>query len=210
MEDIVLKGQPRQITGKQVKQLRRQGLLPAVIYGEGPSIPIVLDWRDASRTLSNITASQLISIAVDGKTYNVLVRERQRHPITGFLLHVDFQAVAANKKLRALVPVVVEGESVAVKELGGVLTLSHEQLEVECFPRDLPERIVVDISQLTEIGSSILVRDIVVPSQVELLADPDNIVVVISAPTIEEVVEEEVEAEPEVIERGKKEEEEEE
>lgn len=208
MEDIVLNGQPRQIKGKQVKQLRRQGLLPAVIYGEGPSIPIVLNWRDASRTLAGVTASHLISITVEGKSYSVLVRERQRHPITGFLLHVDFQAVAANKKLRASVPVVTEGESPAIKDLDGVLTISYEQLEVESFPRDLPERIVVDISQLKEIGSSILVRDIVVPPQVELLADPDNIVIVISAPTLAEVVEEVAEAEPEVIERGKKEEDE--
>jgi large subunit ribosomal protein L25 len=109
------------------------------------------------------------------------------------------------------VSIYLEGESLAVKELDGVLVTGVEEIEVECLPQDLPERILVNISPLTQIGSSLHVRDLQLSASVRVLSDPDDLVVLITAPEAEEVVpevEEVAAVEPEVIERGKKEEEE--
>lgn len=215
MEEIVLQAKSREMIGKQVKILRREGMLPAVLYGHNlNAIPISLDFREASRILPTITSSHLVIIEVDGERHTTLVREKQRHPVQGTILHVDFQVLSLTEKLRTHVVFIQEGEAPAVKNYNGVIVTGLEQLEVESLPGDLPERIKVDISGLEEIGDAIYVRDIVLPPTVEVLTDPDELIVVVNAPAAEEVELEEVEAEeveeePEVIERGRKEEEEE-
>lgn len=214
MEEIVLQAQPRDMIGKQVKALRRQGLLPAVIYGKGKdSITISLDYRESSRILPTITSSHLVVVDVNGKKHTTLVRERQRQPVTGDLLHIDFQEVSMTEKLRTRVVIELVGESPAVKNEGGILVSNLEDLHIEAYPRDLPERITVDISGLDDIGKSVYVRDVQAIKGVEILHDEDEVIAVITAPAAEEEVEEveEIEEgeEPEIIERGKKEEEEE-
>lgn len=212
MEEIVLNAERRTVVGKQVKALRREGKLPAVVYGHHlEALPITLDAREASRVLAGITSSHLISINVQGDLHTALVREKQRHPVRGDLMHVDFLAVSMTEKLRTMVVIQLEGEAPAVKEKDGLLVTGVEELEVECLPADLPERIVVDISNLTDIGDTIYVRDVQLPPSVEVLTDPDEMVVLVTAPVTEEVEEVEVEGapEPEVIEKGKREEEEE-
>jgi large subunit ribosomal protein L25 len=211
MEEIVLNAKRREVIGKQVKALRRQGEIPAVIYGRNyEPVAITLNFREASRILPGLSSSHLIKVDVDGEPYTTLVREKQRHPVRGDLIHVDFLAVSMTEKLRASVPLAFEGVSPAVEDQDGILVTSLEQVEVESLPRDLPERIAIDISRLLNIGDSITVRDLVVPAKVEILTNQDEIVAVVTAPAAEEV-EEVAEAadEPEVIERGKKEEEEE-
>lgn len=212
MEQVVLKAQPRKVIGKQVKALRREGRLPGVIYGRGfAPILITLDMHDSSRILPRITSSQLIAVEVEGKQHTTLVREKQRMPTTGALLHVDFLEVSLTEKLHAKVIIELVGDSPAVKLYNGVLVSGLEELEVEALPRDLPERITVDVSILSEIGQSIHVRDIVVSDKVLILDNEDEIIVVVTAQAAEEGKEEaEVAAfEPEVVaERGKKEEEE--
>lgn len=211
MEETVLKAQARQVVGKQVKVLRRQGRLPAVLYGHTLPAPILvtLEMREASRMLPSISASHLVTVEVDGERYPALVRERQRHPVLGSLLHLDFQVVSMTETIRTTVYIVLEGEAPAVKNYDGIVVAALEQLDIEALPGDLPERITVDISHLEEIGDSVHVRDITPPAGVTILTDPDEIVTVITAP-VAEVEEEikEVEAEPEVIEKGKKEEDE--
>lgn len=209
MEVVVLNAQRRDVLGKQVKALRRQGHLPAVVYGHHiQPVAILLDTKEASRLLSGVTSSQLIKLSINGEQHNVLVREKQRNPITGTLLHVDFLEVSMTEKLRANVVIALEGEAPAVKELDGIVVTGIEQLEVESLPGDLPERITVDISSLVAIGDSIHVRDIRVPAAVEVLTDLDEMIVLVTAPVAEEVEEVEVVGEePEVIEKGKKEEE---
>lgn len=214
MEEIVLKAQRRAVVGKQVKALRRQGLLPAVLYGKGiDPLPIQLNYKEASHVLPHISSSHLIRVDLEGELHHALVREKQRHPIYGTVLHVDLNVVSMTEKLRAQVALVLSGEAPAVKELNGTLVQTVEELEVECLPQYLPDHIVVDLSSLKEYGDAIHVRDISLPPEVEVLNDPDEIVVVVTAPTVEavEAVEaaEAAGAEPEVIERGKKEEEEE-
>jgi large subunit ribosomal protein L25 len=213
MEETVLQAQRREVTGKHVKALRRAGRLPAVLYGHTiEPFPVTLDMREASRILPTITSSHLVTVDVDGERHTALVREKQRHPVLGSLLHVDFLVVSMTEKLRAEVVIELEGESPAVKEFSATLVTGQESLEVECLPSDLPERIIVDISVLKKVGDSIHVRDLQLPEAVEVLTDLDNLIVLVTAQAAEEVVEvvpEVVEAEPEVIERGKKEEEEE-
>jgi large subunit ribosomal protein L25 len=212
MEEIVLQAKHRKVIGKQVKALRRQGGLPAILYGSIDPLPIILDAHETERVLHSVTSSHLITVEVDGSPHSVLVRERQRNPLTGHLIHVDFQVVSLTEKLRASVMLDLVGDAPAVKEFSGVLVTGLESLEVECYPQDLPERITIDLSALREIGDAIYVRDLNLPEAVEVLDDPDEMVVLVTAPEAEAVTEEEavaeaVEGEPEVIERGKKEEE---
>jgi large subunit ribosomal protein L25 len=214
MEETVLQAKRREVIGKHVKALRRAGRLPAVLYGHTTDpLPISLDMREASRILPTITSSHLVTVDVEGEQHTTLVREKQRHPVLGSLLHIDFLVVSMTEKLRAEVMIELEGESPAVKEFSANLVTGQERLEVECLPGDLPERVTVNISVLKKIGDSIHVRDLQLPAAVEVLTDLDALVVLATAQAAEEVVEvvpEVVEAEPEVIERGKKEEEEEE
>jgi large subunit ribosomal protein L25 len=205
----------RTVTGKQVGVLRRAGKLPAVLYGRHlEATPITLDLRDASKILATMTSSSLVNIDLEGDTHSALVREKQRNFITGVLLHVDFQAVSLTEKLRTTVSIELTGLAPAIKDFSGVVVTNVNQVEVECLPQDLPERIIVDVSGLAKIGDAIFVRDLKVGDKVTVLENPDETVVIITAQAAEEVVEEVVAAptleEPEVIEKGKKEEEEEE
>jgi len=213
MEKAVLKASHRNVTGKKVGALRRQGKLPGVLYGHRiDPTPIQMDLREATRYLSGLSGSALVQIELDGKSFSVLVREKQRDFIRGTYLHVDFQTVSLTETLRTRVAVELTGTSPAVKDLNGFVVTGLNELEVECFPQDLPERIVVDISNLAHIGDGIYVRDIVVSNKVALFDNPDEMIAIVTFGTKEE---EEVVAEiptieePEVIERGKKEEEEE-
>jgi large subunit ribosomal protein L25 len=215
MEEIVLTANRRNIVGKQVKAIRREGKLPAVIYGHHiDPISIELDLRETARSLTGLAPSALVTVDIDGEKHRTLVREKQRNKITGTLLHVDFLAVSMTEKLRAQVYVEIVGTSPAIRDLNGVLVTGLEVVQVECLPKDLPERITVDISELKEVGDGVYIRNLVVPEEVKILEDPDTMVVLITAQAAveeeEEVeVEEEVSEEPEVIERIRKEEEEE-
>jgi large subunit ribosomal protein L25 len=215
MESKVLNATRRNVTGKQVKALRRQGRLPAVMYGHHVEpITISLDAHDASLMLGGASSSTILTINLDGEEHAVLVREKQRDYVRNSLLHVDFQVVSLTEKIRASVRIDLHGEAPAVDMYNAVVFNSLNTVEVEALPRDLPERIVVDISGLENVGDAIHVRDLRVSDKVAILTDPDEIIVVMTATAPEEVEEavegaEEGLAEPEVIERGKREEEEE-
>jgi large subunit ribosomal protein L25 len=210
MEEVVLQAQRRDVIGKQVKALRRQGKLPAILYGRSLSpVAVSFDFKEISRILPYVTSSQLVIIELEGEQHRALLREKQLHPVLGSLLHVDFNIVSMTEKLRANVSLHLVGESPAVKDFNGILVSALDMMEVECLPKYLPERIDVDISVLKEIGDALHVRDLVLDSEIEILTDLDEMVVLVTAPEAEEVEEAEAEGvEPEVIERGKKEEEE--
>jgi large subunit ribosomal protein L25 len=220
MEKVVLQAEKRDVIGKQVKALRREGKLPAVIYGRHTEpISVLLDAHSASLTLGKLTSSSLVTIALDGKEYPTLVREKQRDYIKNRLLHVDFLTVSLTENIRATVSIHLHGVSTAVKDFNAVLVNNLESLEVECLPTDLPERIDLDISVLAHPGDGIRVRDVRVSDKVRVLDDPDTMVVVATFARVEEEVAavpgaegvEPTEAEPELaVERGKKEEEDEE
>jgi large subunit ribosomal protein L25 len=212
MEREVIEAVRRSVIGKQVKALRREGKLPAILYGSTiEPTPVLMDLKSASNTLNRLPGSALVDINLEGEKLVSLVREKQRNALTGMITHVDFQIVSMKEKIRTEVSVEIRGEAPAVKNFNGILVQNVDELEVEALPGDLPERIVVDVSGLTNIGQSVLLRDIALPEKVTVLEDPDLVLVVVTAPEAEEVVEvaEVLGEEPEVIEKGKKEEEEE-
>ncbi len=218
MERVVLKASKRDVVGKQVKAMRREGKLPAVIYGRNTEpINVTLDAHGASLALGKITSSSLVTLDVDGTEYPALVREKQRDFIKNRLLHVDFLAVSLTEKLRAVVSLHFHGVSTAVKDYSAVMVHNLEQFHVECLPADLPERIEVDIAQLARVGDAIRVRDVAVSDKIRVLENPDTVVAVASAPKVEEAaavasvegVAAPTSTEPEIsVDRGKKEEEE--
>lgn len=212
MEKVVINASTRTITGKKVGVLRREGKLPGVLYGHNfTSTPIVMNLKETTKALSSVTESSIVNVRVDGKDNATLVREKQRDFIRGTLRHVDFQVISLTEKLRARVSIELTGVSPAVKNFNGLVVTGINDLEVECLPEYLPEKIMVDISILEQIGSAIHVSDLTLDSHINILTRSDEQVVHIIMQKVEEepVTEtvEAVEAEPEVIEKGKKEEE---
>jgi large subunit ribosomal protein L25 len=212
MEKVVLKATKRTVTGKHVQQLRRQGLLPGVVYGyKMEPTPISLDAHDSGLILSRLTSSSVVTIDLEGKKITALVREKQKNFIKNFFTHVDFQAVSLTETIRTNVSLHFFGTAPAIKEFQAAIVTSMTEIEVEALPNNLPERIEVDLSKLAALGDAVYVKDLPIPADVEVLSDGDEVVVVATA-TREEVEEaaEVVEGiEPELsVDRGKKEDEE--
>ena len=208
MEKTIIEAQKRDVIGKKVKALRREGKLPAVIYGHGVEpTPIVLDFRRSSRTLAQAEASTLITIQLEGSEYTTLVREKQWDYIRRELLHVDFQAVSMTETIAAAVRFEFVGEAPAP---GAVIVTNLNEIQIEALPMDLPESIEVDLSVLENIGDGVFVRDIVVDDKLTILDDPDAMIVGASAPAaaiseeadMEELLEGEEGAEEEGVEEA--------
>lgn len=188
MEKIVLKATKRDVVGKKVGALRRQGKLPAVLYGHSiETTPILLDAYDGAQTLSRLTSSSLLTIDLDGKQYLAQVREKQRDFIKNRLVHVDFQIVSLTEMMHTKVGIELTGTAPAVKNFNAVIHTGLTAIEVECMPQDLPARIVVDISGLAEIGDSVRVREIVLSDKVKIMADQEEIIAIAAASKKEEV-----------------------
>jgi len=181
MEKVILKATKRDVLGKQVRALRRDGQLPAVIYGRHVDQPvsISLDAHVAEQVFAKLTSSTLVTIEVaGGEEFTAIVREKQRNYIKGNLTHVDFLALDLTEKIRTKVRLTFVGVAPAVKDYSAVLVHRMDALEVECLPTDLPERITVDISSIREIGNNIHVREIPLPENVLVLDDEDDVVIV--------------------------------
>ena len=173
--------------------------------------PISLDLHTSTLALAGLSSSSLIYLNLEGSEHATLIREKQRDFIRGTLKHIDFQVVSLTEKIRADVNIEITGISPAVRDLNGVLVTGLDRLEVESLPQYLPERYIIDISKLAKIGDGLYVRDLKVADEVEIMSDPDEMLVIVTAGTAEEPEEEAVVgvAEPEIIEKGKKEEEDE-
>ena len=179
MSELILNAEHREVTGKKVKALRRQGFLPAVLYGAGiESIPIKLDLKEASKVISAAGSSTLVLLKIGKKNHQVLVRETQRQIIRRGLQHVDFLKVAMDVTIRAEVPVEFVGEAPAVRDLGGVLVTDLVEVEVEALPADLPDRITVDLELLAEINDTVTVGDLSFGKSVEVITSPDEVILV--------------------------------
>jgi large subunit ribosomal protein L25 len=215
MEKNVIEATKRSVIGKKVGVLRREGKLPGVIYGHNfDSEPILMDSKAATKILNGATSSSIVTIVIDGISHAALVREKQKDYIRNQFIHIDFQAVSQTEKIRTKVGIILTGLAPAVKDFNGVVVEGLDSIEVEALPKDLPERFVVDVSKLANIGDAIHVSDIVVDETVTIIDSPEEMLVLITSPAAEEVevvapVEGEA-VEPEVIEKGKKDEEEEE
>ncbi len=215
MEKVILEAEKRTLTGKKVNRLRKEGKIPAVIYGRDyEATPITLDKRNTTNSLSKVSSSTILTILLDGQEQASLVREIQKDFIRNEIIHIDFLAVSSKEKLRTNVSITLVGVAPVLEEFDALMVNGIENIEVECYPQDLPESIEVDLSSLKELGDAIYLKDIPAPANVEFLTDGEELVIIATA-VKEEVVEEEeelgeieVEGEPEVIEHGKKEDEE--
>lgn len=191
-EKIVLAAEKRAVRGKQVKQLRRQGWVPGVIYGHGfDAVPLQFEVRPLSQLLAHVRGSQLVQIDVTGEeTEMALVRDVQRDPIRGDVLHVDFYRVQMTERLTAEIPLVMDGESPVVERGEGILLQGISAIEVECLPGDLVDAIAVDLADLAELDQAIYVRDLAIPGDIDVLTDPDEMIVRVVPLAEEEVIEE--------------------
>jgi len=178
MKTLQLDAKKRTVTGQKVKTLRNEGVIPATIYGkttEPMTIQVGLD--EFSRAFKQSGETGLIALMIDGTNHPVLVKNVQLNPVTMSPIHVEFQQVNLKEKIKANIPVVVIGESQAVKEKSGTLLQLLNEVEVEALPTDLPEHIEVDISKLAQVNDHATVKELVIPQNVTLLTDPDIMVV---------------------------------
>ena len=209
MERVVIKASKRDVTGKKVSQLRREGQMPGVVYGHHiEPIAIVMNAHDVTRAMIGLTPSSIVTLDIDGEEHAALIRERQRDYLRNRFIHIDFQAVSRTEKIRARIETILEGTAPAVKNYNGIVLHEKEYIEVEALPEHLPEKFIVDINGLEKIGDMIRISDMSISDDVTIFDDANDVIVSISG--VKEESEEEGEAsadEPEVVEKGKKEEE---
>jgi len=179
MGQVVLSARNRQNKGSaEARKIRRSGRIPAVLYGRsGKAISIDLDALEFSNGIKNISESTIVKVQVDGKSYDAFVKDTQRNIVDGNILHVDFYEVESGIALRARVSITLKGNAIGVRE-GGVLEFPLHEIEVECLPKDLPERIEIDISTLG-LNQSIHVRDIPLADTIRLISASDQVVALV-------------------------------
>ncbi|MEE8338128.1 MAG: 50S ribosomal protein L25 [Dehalococcoidia bacterium] len=186
---------PRAVLGKKVKRLRREGTLPANIYGRGlESVAVQIPLRTARELLTAHGTNTLISVEVEGEKQArpVIVRDVKVHPVSGALQHLDFFQVDLTRTIRAAVPVVLIGVAPAVAEHGGIVLTGITTVQVEALPADVPDHFEISVEQLAEIDQQILVGALVVPQGVTVHSDEDQMLVRITRPRLIEEEEEEV------------------
>lgn len=213
-EEIIIKAEKRTVKGKQVSQLRRAGILPGVIYGHKvESQAIQMERHSVSHQMSSITPTTLVTVDVAGDKIKAFVRDRQRDVLHGTLTHLDFLAVSMTEKMRAAVELELTGEPPVLENPIYLLNHSLNEIEIECFPQDMPERVLVDVSGIKTPEDSITIADLNLGENITILTDPSEVIVsvgYIAAEEVEAPAVESVTGEPAVVEKGKKTEEEEE
>lgn len=201
MDKIELSATGRDVLGKKVKSLRREGITPANLYGHNvASTALQIDTDELKRALARAGKSSLVSLKVDGgkRPRMVIFRDVQRHPLTRSLLHVDLYQVKMEEKIKIAVSLAFINEAPAIRDRGGILVQNMSSIEVECLPADMPHSFEVDLSILEEIDQAIHVKDLSVADSVTILTDGEQSIVQISRSKVEvEIAEAEVEAEAE-------------
>ncbi|MDR1908974.1 MAG: 50S ribosomal protein L25 [Spirochaetaceae bacterium] len=198
MSEVVFQARKRTDSGSaEARRLRRQGRIPAVIYGaKGQSQTIDLDAVEFAGGLRGISESTIVKVTIDNESHDAFVKDTQRNMVSGGILHVDFYEIDTNQILRARVPLNVFGNPVGIRN-GGIFESPLHDIEVECLPRDLPPRISVDVSGL-DVNQSIHVRDLALGEGVRLISGGDQVIALVKFAKAEEAaaVEETAPAEP--------------
>ncbi len=198
MKHPLLVAEKRTVLGKEVKKLRRTGLVPANVYGKHlESTAIQVKDKEFDKVFKEVGETGLIDLEIDGSAKPVLVKNLQMNYQFDTPLHVDFYQVNLKEKVKTMVPLVLVGESPAVTDEIGTLLQTLSEVEVEALPDKLPEHIEVPIEHLAAVDEHILVSDLKAPADVAILTDPSQTIVKIAEPVVEEVPEEEVAAEGE-------------
>lgn len=211
MERVTLNVERREKTGKGgARSLRRSGVIPAILYRRGNSVPVQLSGKELSQFISRTAGEQVIvNLQFPDGTKQAIVKDYQVDPVMGNLLHVDFQEISATEPIRVMVHVVIKGEAIGVKRDKGVLQHGLREIEIECLPDKIPGHIDVDVTNLG-LGQSVHVRDLKLPEGIRVITEGDEVLATVTAVKEEAVAAPAVPAEtvePEVIKKGKKEEE---
>lgn len=204
MAEIIIHAQQREATGKEAaKRLRNAGLAPVIVYKKGKiGVNLAVKSVDLIHALHTSAGENVIiklEYEKDGKKTHktVIIKEMQHHPIRGNIIHIDFSEISLTQSIQVKVPIHPVGEAVGVKRDGGILEHVLWELDIECLPTQIPEKIDVNVDEL-EIGNSIHVKDLKVDNDIKILTDPEEVVMIVEHPKIEE----EPIAEEEVVEEG--------
>lgn len=187
---LKIEARKREIIGKKVKTLIKQGILPAVLYGpQVKNLPLELNTKEFYKIYKEAGESSLISLQVENKSFPVLIHDVTRDPVSDNPIHVDFYQPILTKEVEATVPLVFGGESKAVRDLGGTLVKEIQEIEVRALPQNLPHEIKIDISKLETFEDEILIKDLQIPQNVKIKKDINDIVALVIPP---EKIEEEL------------------
>lgn len=186
-----LEVRPREVLGKKVRALRRQGIIPGNIYGHNvASVAVQVPTEDLRHILRTSGRNDLVYLKLDGQEARpTFVRDIQRNPVTDAILHVDFLQISLKEKVRLEVPIHLTGTSPAVETFGGILVASLDRISVEALPTEVPSHIEIDVSVLETIDQSLHVRDLRLPQGVEVLTDPELVIAKVAPPAVEKVEE---------------------
>lgn len=185
MAEFSLSAQKRDVIGKKVKQLRREGFVPGTIYGPATEpVSVQFKYRELELSLRDAGGTNLIDVSVDDdNNYPVLARDVQRDVIKGTILHVDFFAVDMNTKIRADIPLVYEGQSPLVISRKGIMITGPNSITVEMLPSRLINQVVVNVNELDEMGATISVADLPIDEGITVLNDPEEMIARIVQPS---------------------------
>ena len=169
MQKVEIKAEKRTVVGKSLQSIRDNGILPAVIYGHDfQTLPIQVNSKDFEKVYHQAGESSLVYVNLEGQAVPAIIHEAVRDAVTDKFIHADFYKVNLKEKITAAVQLVFVGESLAVKDLAGILVKNINEIEVEAFPQDLPHEIEIDISPLVNLNSHLLIKDLKLPSGVEI------------------------------------------
>jgi large subunit ribosomal protein L25 len=196
-----LTAQKREIFGKKTAALRRQGFVPAELYGHGlDNLHLMVSAKDFSKIFKEAGESTIVKLKIKNEKlktdeFNVLVYDFQKNPLTDEFNHIDFYSVRMDEKITTSVPLEFIGEAPAVKEQGGILIKAMQEVEIEALPADLPHHINVDISIIKAIGDSIFIKDLDFGKGVKVLVGPETVVATVIEIAKEEEIKPEVKVE---------------
>jgi len=196
MIKVEIKAEKRGVVGKSLYSLREKGVLPAVIYGHGfETLSIQVDSREFEKIYRQAGESSLVYVNLDGQAFPAIIHEAVRDAITDKFIHADFYKVNLKEKISAEVQLVFIGESIAIKDQGGILVKNINSIEVEALPQDLPHEIQVDIANLKYLKDQILLKELKLPSGVEVKDKEklEDIVALIQEPISEEELQKQLE-----------------
>jgi large subunit ribosomal protein L25 len=182
-----LAAKPRTVFGKKVRFLRREGWVPANVFGGGSdSVSVQLSTRETEHLLTHVPRNTLLALDLEGTDETVLIKGVSRKPTTGELYHLDLYRISMTETLRLSVPIVFTGESPAAKRDGATILHALGSVEIECLPADIPNQITVDLERLADIDDAIYVRDLQIPARATVITPEDELIAKALAPSVAE------------------------
>lgn len=186
---LTLTVQPRTVFGKKLKSLRKEGNIPAAIYGPGyKSQSVSVSFKDFVKIYKKAKETGVVYLKFNSDELPILIKNVQRHPVNDRILHIDFRKIDLKQKIQTAVPVKATGQSEAISQKGGILLTQSESLLIEALPTDIPQQLEVDISRLKEIGQEIKVSDLPKSDKYEVKDDSNKIIVSVVEHKEEEIL----------------------